>query len=135
MTPNPRAIALKTLDAATYAVAVAAIAFLAGSVASFALGGGWVGVKFVLFFVGFGLFGYATFRLRPKKPHEQEGDRTAVDKDDETRFEAVLGRLPPLMWVHVTPSDRFSPAAKLLLGSVLVLATSFLMESVFGVAG
>lgn len=56
------------------------------------------------------------------------------ERQDTTRFQALVQTLPPNRWVrNPAPERRLTIAAKLLLTSVFVLAVSFVMEAVFGV--
>lgn len=142
-----RLLARKLLDAAVYAVAVTVLLFLAGVVAGLVLGGGLVQAKFVLFVGGFLAMAYATFQLRPERPWRTErtedgtlrvtrtDDRgDPIGADEDTRFQAALQELPPLSWYSLPPDERFPAGGKLLLASVVALATSLLMEIVFGIA-
>lgn len=138
-----RMATLVCLDALTYALAVTAVVTVASVVLGVATGGGLVRAKVLLFLIGFGLMGYATFRLWPSSPADVEdrgGGRgglagiSTVETPDETRFQRFVRALPPLRWVPVpSPDARLAPATKLFLGSLFVLATSYLMETVFGV--
>lgn len=122
----------QALDAAAYAVAVtAAVAGVSGA-ASLAAGAGLVGVKYGLFAVGILLFGVATFKLRPAPPGSDR-DALPVDGDEESSFQAAVQRLLPDRY-RIPPADRLSDALRLFLASLLVLATSFVMERAFGVA-
>jgi hypothetical protein len=131
--PRPAALrARQALDALVYAVAFVAVLVALAAIVSVPLGAGWVGVKYVLFFVGFFLFGLSTLRLRPTPPWK-DGDE-AIDERDESRFQAAVQRLPPLTRYGLAPDERLPPPAKLFVASVLVLLTSFVMETGFGVA-
>lgn len=140
----PRARQL--LDALVYAVAVAGVVFALGIVVSFLLGSNLVGVKYFLFLVGILLFGYSTFLMLPEPPWDVEktgdGDIEIIQNEkrgkvigsrDETRFQAAVQRIPPLPSYSIPPEQRLSPATKLFIASIAVLATSFMMETVFGV--
>lgn len=136
----------KALDAIIYAVAVTAIVVVVSIAISFALSGGWTGVKLILFIVGFGLFGIATFKLYPTAAW-RESDRNGsgsesgnknselvqTDRDNESRLQQAIHRVPPLDQYRLHPDERLSIGVKLFLASVLILLVSFLMESVFGV--
>ncbi|USZ66791.1 hypothetical protein NGM10_08600 [Halorussus salilacus] len=138
--------ARQALDAVTYAIAVAAVVFVGGAAVGFAVGGGLVTAKFVMFVVGLLLFGYGTFQMRPDPPwgtestedgeikvtrNEQSG--TVVGGRGETRFQSVVQRIPPVSRYSLPPDERLSVAAKLFIASIAVLAWSFVMETVFGV--
>lgn len=124
----------QALDALAYAVAVTAVVAGLSGVASLAVGAGLVGVKYGLFVVGILLFGVATFKLRPNPPGN-DGDRESlpVDRRGASSFQAAVQRALPARY-RIPPDERLSDAARLFLASLLVLATSYLMERVFGVA-
>ncbi|WP_458185923.1 DUF7555 family protein [Haladaptatus sp. NG-WS-4] len=135
----------QVLDALVYAIAVTGVVFLFGGLVSLVFGSGLVGVKYVLFFVGILLFGFATLQLRPDPPWDvektDEGSVEVVRNDkgevigarEETRFQATVQQIPPLTRYSIPPEERLPTAAKLFLASITVLATSFIMETVFGV--
>ena len=139
--------ARQTVDALVYANAVAAVVFVAGAGLGLLVGGGLVTAKYVLFVVGLLAFGYATFQLRPDPPwgtestedgrikvtRNEETGRVVSDRE-ETRFQALVQRIPPLPWYSLPPSERLPVPAKLFLASLVVLAWSFVMETVFGIA-
>ena len=138
--------ARQALDAVMYAVAVAAVVFVAGTALGVVLGGGLITAKYVMFLVGLLLFGYGTFQMRPDPPWgtetTDEGEikvtrnspkGTVVGGRDETRFQATVQRIPPLSRYSLPPDDRLSAAAKLFVASIAVLAWSFVMETVFGI--
>ncbi|WP_134672446.1 DUF7555 family protein [Halorussus marinus] len=139
--------ARQALDAAVYALAVAAVVFLVGLAVGVAVGGALVTAKFVMFVVGLLLFGYGTFKLRPAPPwgteSGEDGEIRVVENDssgrvvgsrEETRFQAAVQRIPPLSRYSLAPDDRLSPGAKLFLASLAVLGWSYALETVFGVA-
>lgn len=72
---------LRAVEAVLYAVAYAAIAFLAITAVGFAVAlatgdvrVGWLLVEPLLFFGGFALLGYAALKLRPAAPHKLARD-------------------------------------------------------------
>lgn len=132
MTTPPQRV-LQAADAVLTALAMAAVAFAVSAVFSLPLGFGWAGVKFALFFVGFLLFGYATFQLLPRPPYKEESVVSDVAENTETTFQSYVQKLPPLRWYSLHPADRLSPSLKLFLGSLAILAVSYAMETVFGV--
>ncbi|PSP74048.1 hypothetical protein BRC86_07290 [Halobacteriales archaeon QS_3_64_16] len=124
---------LQVLDALVYSLAVTGLLTLAASVLSVGFGGGLVGVKYLLFLVGFALFAIGAIGMRPT-PAWKNGDPTGiVGPDEETRFQGTLHRLPPLRRYDLAPAERLSAGAKLFITSLLVLGTSFFLETVFGV--
>jgi len=147
MSPTAPNRARQALDAAVYALAVAAVVFLAGLAVGLVLGGALVTAKFVMFVVGLGLFGYGTFKLRPDPPwgteSGEDGELKVVENEpsgrvvgarEETRFQAAVQRIPPLSRYPLAPDERLSPGAKLFLASLAVLGWSYALETVFGVA-
>lgn len=132
----------QALEAIIYAVAVTVIVVIVSIVISFALSGGWVGVKLILFVVGFGLFGIATFKLRPTaswRENDENGsgnknsELLQMDSDNESRLQRAIYRVPPLDRYGLHPNERLSGGVKLFLASILVLVVSYLMEAVFDV--
>lgn len=126
----------------TYALAVAAVATAGALVLGLISGGGLVHTKIFLFVSGWLLMGYAVVRLWPSDPSEVSKRSGSVDPtgetigavDSGTRFQQTVDRLPPVRWLpQPSPGLQLTDGAKLFLGSVMVLLTSFLMETVFGV--
>lgn len=126
--------ALVAVDALVYGLAAAAVVVVGALVVAVATGGGLVRAKRLLFLAGFLLMGYATVRLWPRSPSDL--DRGAIPADhDRTRFQRAVRALPPLRWLRPPPPHRrFTPPGKLFVGSLVVLAVSYAMEAVFGVA-
>jgi hypothetical protein len=136
----------QALDAIVYGIVVAAIVFGAGTVVGVLVGGGLVTAKFVMFVVGLLMFGYATFQLRPEPPwgtERTEDGKVKVTKNEpkgkviggreETKFQAMIQRIPPLSRYSLPPDERLSVGAKLFVASLATLAWSFVMETIFGV--
>ena len=121
----------QALDAVVYGVVVVAAVVVVSAVISVPIGWGLVGVKYALFFLGFFLFGFSAFRLRPTPPWKDSED---PERREESRFGAFVQRIPPLDRYGLVPDDRLSTAARLFVASLLMLALSFLLETVFGVA-
>lgn len=122
----------QALDALVYAVAITAIAVIGSIAISFAFGGKWLGVKYILFLVGIGLFGIGTLKLRPSAAWS-ENEESQTRNDEETWLQARIQHIPPLDRYGLRPNDRLSNGAKLFLASVLILLASFSLEIVFGV--
>lgn len=146
--------ARRLLDLAVYAVGTTVVVAAALLPPSLLAGVGLNGVKFGLFLGGVLAFGYATVLLWPSRPVEDEigqrdrqgtnpegagrgaepiESRDEVEPREETRFESLVGRVPPLDRYEVAPADRLHPGAKLYVASLLMLAVSYVMEAVFGI--
>jgi hypothetical protein len=125
----------KLLDLLWYALGVTLAATLVGGALSPLRGGGWVTVKFALFFIGFGLFGYASITLwrAPSLDSDESDVSFGTSGRERTPFESVLARLMPPLDALAPPEDRLSPAVKLFVASLFVLGLSLTMETVFGV--
>ncbi len=130
---NARRLTLRLLDTVAYAVTATAVAVLASGVPSVALGWGLVGVKFALFFVGFALMGFATFKLRPTPPWKDDDDPTIENDTEEVGLAAVVSGWIPEPY-RLDPAERASVGTKLFVASIAILTTSYLLESVLGVA-
>lgn len=126
-------IARPVLDAAGYALALTAVVVFLIAPLSALLGMGLNGIKVGLFVTGFLYFGYATFLMRPSKRDFDERRTEASSSRDETHFERFLGRVPLVRRYRVEPAERLSPGTKLFLASLLMLAISFAMESLFDI--
>jgi hypothetical protein len=138
--------ARQVVDALVYANAVAAVVFAVGVGVGLVTGRGLVAAKHTMFFVGILTFGIATFKLRPDPPWDtertddgeikvtkNEPNGRVVGGREETRFQSVVQRIPPLPWYSLPPDDRLPVGAKLFVASLATLAWSFVMETVFGV--
>lgn len=120
----------QALDALVYSIVVVVAVVVGSGIVSFPLGFGWVGVKYVLFFLGFFTFGISAFFLRPTPPWKDSDE--SGGRREESRFQAFVQRLPPDQY-ELPPDDRLPTAAKLFIASVLMLVVSFVMETSFGV--
>lgn len=126
--PEEVSTARKLLDTLAYAVALSVLVFLAAAAVSFALGGDWGGVKFLLFVLGFLALGAGGFLLRPTPPWR---DQPLVQRTGQTPFERAVRRL--LGDRALDPDQQLPAAARVLVAGVILLAVSFVMETVFGV--
>lgn len=127
------------LDATGYAVVLAGLLTLGALVAGIATGGGFVRAKILLFGAGWVTLGYATVKLWPRSPEDDEATdpsgRSLAGEEPSTRFQEFVARLPPMRWVRQPPApDRITPEGKLFLAAILALAASYVMESWFGIA-
>lgn len=125
---------LRYVEFALWVGVVTALVVGVSTVVGFALGGSLVRVKEVLFVVGFLLFGVSSLELRPKSPKRDEKQLAPLSSDGENRLEERIQQLPPIDDAHVPYGARVSRGVKMFVVSLLVLAISFSMEAVFGVA-
>lgn len=102
------------------------------AVFSFAVGGGLLTLKRVLFVVGFLLFGAGSIGIQPKSPR-RETKLFTTDTDSEYGFETRIQHLPPLRGTVVPFRKRVGRDTKVLATSLVVLAVSLLLEVGFGV--
>ncbi|MFC6960554.1 DUF7555 family protein [Halocatena marina] len=123
----------QALDAIVYAIVVTVIVVIGSIVVSFTLGGGWIGVKYILFIVGIGLFGVGTFKLRPTAPW-RDSELVSTDSDRASWIQMRIEQIPPLDQYGLQPNDRISDGVKILFASILILIVSFALEVFFSVA-
>jgi len=140
---RPSLRARQLLDLAVYVVALTALTTLVAVGVMVAAGAGMALVVHLTFVLGFLMFGYATYLLWPKrlwrKKETEEGEirvtktqtGEVVGAREETKFQSMVQRLPPLTTYSLAPSERLSPGVKLFVASLVVLATSFAVEMVF----
>lgn len=127
----------RILDVTVYAVSVTLVIALLSAAVSLPFGNILTGVKWGLFIVGWITVAYGSFQLRPKPPKKRIGNSNSGESGgrEETWFQAQTQRMPPLRRRSIPPERRFSRSLKLFISGVVVLATSFLMETVLGVGG
>lgn len=123
--PSPRV--LKALDALVYGLALTAVAATIG-IAVGLLRGSVGTVVYVLFWGGFLLLGLGSWKLRPKAAWKEESRLNVQDSRRETAFQRAVQRVPPLNRYDIDPEERLSDGAKFLVGSAVMLATSFLLS-------
>ncbi|MFD1513158.1 DUF7555 family protein [Halomarina rubra] len=121
------------VDLVAYSLSVLVVLFVVLGAVSVALGGGLVGVKRGLFVVGMLLFGLAALKLRPTRLDKRDEARLPADRGRETPFQSRVQRVIPSAY-RLDHDDRLSDALKLFVASLLVLAVSYVMETVFGIA-
>lgn len=126
-------------DALVYGLVLTAVVggglgLVGGVVSALGFDWGWglLGVKYGLFLVGWLVFGYGALQLRPRAAWKDDEGGTATPRS-ETRFQALVQSLPPARFLPLAPGERLSTAARIFVGSVLMLATSFVMGQVFGI--
>ncbi|WP_449404332.1 DUF7555 family protein [Halapricum desulfuricans] len=96
-------------------------------------GSGLLTLKYILFVVGFVLFGIGSFGIQPKSPRKRK-KRITVDSDDPLAFEERIQQLPPLDDNPVPHPDRISRNVKVFVTSLVVLGVSLILEYALGVS-
>ncbi|MCO8266855.1 hypothetical protein NKF06_09695 [Haloferax sp. AB510] len=142
---DPRRFGVKTIDAVVYAVSLTGVVFVVTALVSTLAGNGLPGAKWLMFFLGFAMFGYASLKVRPKaawKSGNGNGNGGSdgglfSGSDEPVGVEKLVGNaldavLPPRLR-PANSDERPSSGVKLLLASVCILATSYAMEVVFGI--
>lgn len=133
-------LGLKLVDAATYAAALVGVIAVPFGALELVVVGGLVFTKWVLFFLGAFLAMIAGLQLRPASPKKRAAAAQAgpnsgtIGGIELSRFQRLAAAAPPARWTGLEPNDRFSPATKLLFGSLSMLAVSYAMEAVFGIS-
>lgn len=127
---------LWVLETIYWILAVSLMAVLGLGMLAVVFGDGLLTLKYLLFVVGFLLFGvgswslWAATRSRPTIWPEID---VGPDAEDEVWFERRLWALPGLRTEWLPPQDRVARPIKLFLASLVVLSVSFILEAVFAV--
>ncbi|MFC6837092.1 DUF7555 family protein [Halomarina ordinaria] len=128
---------LRVLDAVAYALVLTLLVATLAVLVTFGLGVArpLLGVKYLLFVVGFLLFGVGSVKVRPNPPYK-ERRILPPNSEEETGFQALVQRVVGLLGeeYRLGPDERYSDAAKLLLAAVVMLGCSAALEFGFGVA-
>jgi hypothetical protein len=88
------------------------------------------GLQWVLFVFGFLTMGLGSWKLRPRAAWKDDSRLALEDSRRSTAFQRAVQRVPPLHRHDIDPDDRLSDGAKLLVASVVMLATVFLLGMV-----
>lgn len=118
---------LRYVELAFWVIAVALIIVAVAVLLGFATGDGLLGAKYVLFVVGFLLFGLGSLGIQPTPPNK-EGRRLSLEADEENRLEAAIQELPPLREDHLPFDRRVDRGVKIFLTSLVVLGVSAILE-------
>ncbi|ELY69059.1 hypothetical protein C490_08711 [Natronobacterium gregoryi SP2] len=125
------------VDVVAYAVVFATLVVVAVTPVGYVAGDGWTGVKVGLFLVGMAFFGYSSIWLwlqsSQQKYDEKRDSRSTVSREQESRLQTALDDRSIYPTDSIPPAVRISPGTKLFVGSLIVLAVSFVMETRFGV--
>lgn len=123
----------RAVDLIVWVCAVAAAIVAVSGGASFLFGNGLLTLKYVLFYIGFLLFGLGSFGIQPKRP-SKDTKRITVESDSAWGFEERLHDLPPLRDLQIPVEDRVSRDVKVFVTSLVVLGVSLVLELFAGVS-
>jgi hypothetical protein len=121
--------ARRLADALARALVLTALVVAVSAAISFALGGRWLGVKYLLFVVGFLALGIGGVFSRPTPAWRD--DPYIQRSGGSTPFQSLVDRL--LGGFGLPADERFPTGIRVLLAGLLMLGISFVMETVFGV--
>ena len=122
------------LDLVAYVLGVLVALFVVLGVVSAFLGMGLIGVKYGLFLVGTLMLGLGSLKLRPVRMDKDPREALLpANSGEETPLQAAVQRALPAQY-RLAYGDRLSDGTKLFVASLVVLAVSFAMEAVFGIA-
>lgn len=120
-----------------YWVGTSTAAILGGlAVLAAVFGNGLLTLKYLLFVVGFLLFGAGTFGMRARlkrRPNRETPSNPYFASDQELDFEARIQAVWPLRDDPLPFQDRVSRNGKLFATGLLLLAISLFLEVVLGV--
>lgn len=122
----------QAVDALAYAAVLAGSVAAVGTALGLAFRGNLIAAKRLLFLAGFGLVGYAAFRLRPRSPWKRDGARESGGRSRPRGLQATVARALPAA-VRPPPDRRLSAAAKLFVAGATMLLGSLFAEVVLGV--
>lgn len=124
--------AYRLIEFCVWVLVVSAAVTLVLGFLSLITGGGLVLLKFLLFVVGFLVFGFGSLGLQPKSPRRDRKLITA-EGDEEFRFEERVQEVPPLRDDWLPLADRVSRDTKLFVTGLVLLGVSLGMEVLLGV--
>ncbi|ACM55670.1 DUF7555 family protein [Halorubrum lacusprofundi] len=113
--------------------AASTVVVVACATVAYAFGDGLLTLKYVLFVVGFALFGLGGLAIQPKAKR-RDRKRVSFDTEQEWEIEARLAQLPPLRGMTIPFEKRVSRNVKMFATSLVVLAVSLSLEVVAGVS-
>lgn len=127
-----RAIGVKALDGAQYAVILTAIVTAVFAPLSVLLTNDLVFLKYMLFFFGFLTLAIGSWKLRPPARGSSSSRLDVENTRAESGFGAFVNTVPPGVW-YVTPANRLSDGARIALAGLALLLLSWILEFVFHV--
>lgn len=123
---------LRLADFVLWVTTVGAAVVGVSAVIAFAVGGGLLTLKLLLFVVGFLMFGVGSVGIQPKSPHRDE-KLFSLDTITEYGFEERIQEVPPLRDNVLPFEERVSRDGKVFATSLVVLSVSLLLEVGLGV--
>lgn len=127
----------KLLDLVTYGAATTLVFAVISAVLGVAAGMDPLpGVKYGLFIFGWLALGYGSLMLRPSAAWRDDEGLDLFDRSGgkpDTKFHRLVQRLPPARFRQVPHEHRFSTAFRIFFSGVFIMATSIVMEQVFGI--
>jgi len=123
----------RAIDLIAWVCTVATAIVAVSGIAAFLFGDGLLTLKYVLFYIGFILFGIGSFGIQPKRP-AKDTKRITVESDNMWGFEERLHDLPPLRKMDVPVGERISRDVKVFVTSLVVLGISLVLELFAGVS-
>lgn len=121
----------QAVDALAYAAVLTGAVAAVGAAVGLAFRGNLVAAKRLLFLVGFGLIGYAAFRLRSRSRWRRDSTRKNGGRPPRG-LQAVVARTLPSA-VRPPPDRRLSASTKLFVAGAAMLLVSMLAEVVIGI--
>lgn len=123
----PGETALRFVELVFWVIVVTGVIVAVALGLGFAAGEGLLGAKYVLFVVGFLLFGLGSLGIQPTSPNEEKR-RLSLDSDEENRLEAAIQEVPPLRDERLPFDRRIDRGVKIFVTSLVVLAVSAILE-------
>ncbi|MCD2203029.1 DUF7555 family protein [Halobacterium sp. KA-6] len=124
---------LRLIEFVYWVLAASVVVLVVAGVLGFAAGNSLVTVKYLLFVVGFLLFGIGAIGIRPAPAAPHKEKRFSPEGKSPSGFETWIQQLPPLNDHPLRFADRISRSWKLLVTSLIVLGVSLFLELGLGV--
>lgn len=123
----------RVVDAVVYGALVALVVSLVGAVVGLLVFGSLNGTKLLLFVAGFAQITVAVVSLWPSDVSDLEGSN-APDPEEVSRVQLLVDRIVPKERLGLPVQERFEHGVRQFVAGVAILAVSFSMEAVFGIA-
>lgn len=134
--PEPDRLA-QLLDLVTYAAATTVVFGAFSALLGVAAGMNLLpGVKYGLFIFGWLALGYGALVLRPKAAWRDDEGVDLFNRSNgkpDTKYQRLVQRFPPARFRQVPDEGRLSTAFRIFFSGLFIMATSIVMEQVFGI--